>query len=216
MPVRSCREQRDIHSTCRWERVVPRSLRTQRKAPTWFRGRKGVTRHRESWKRLSAPLLQRADRSVAYRLSLWHTSALTLPVESQSAHKNPITSSPLQLPQLRAGNAIRGSARPAGSALRRSGWSTKLRIFQSLIPQLSLGQKILHLWSREDNLQGVSVWSWRIIWMTQSWLQWKWRNCLCVLTFIRTLSTWASWYATNPSVLLWDKWGNLFSMCIEL
>lgn len=27
MPSRSFRQQRDIHSTCRWERVVPRSLR---------------------------------------------------------------------------------------------------------------------------------------------------------------------------------------------
>lgn len=28
-PSRCCREQRDIHSTSRWERVVPRSLRRQ-------------------------------------------------------------------------------------------------------------------------------------------------------------------------------------------
>lgn len=90
-----------------------------------------------------------------------HSTPLLWPFKqslSQSIYKS-VTPSAQQLPQPRAGNAIRGSACPAGSALQLSGWSGQLPIFLFILSDPSAVSRvtILHLSSCKDNLQYMCV-----------------------------------------------------------
>lgn len=137
MPSRSRRWQRDIHSTCRWDRVVPTSLRRQNSTNLSWRELHNTLNHGKwlSWLlAIAAPLSSLSAVSPSdSHLSLQHTLARTLPKEAQPVYYNLVTPSPLQLPQPRAGNAIRGSARPAGSALLLSGWGRQLTVILSVL-----------------------------------------------------------------------------------
>lgn len=124
MPSRSCREQRDIHSACRWEREVPRSLRRQSSTDVFSRH----GRELRTGRNCSDPFKQGLSESIY----------------------NPATPSIQQPPQPQAGNAIRGSARPAGSAQLCS--SLCLFSLYSHTPHLSSPKAALQLSYYEDNL----------------------------------------------------------------
>lgn len=186
----------------------------------------GVTQHYEPWERLSSPLATQARSSSLFPNmqasplppTCLHSTPQLWPFQqslSQSIY-NSVTPSAQQLPQPRAGNAIRGSACPAGSAPQLSGWSGQLPIFLFVLSDPSAVSRvtILHLSSCIYNLQYMCVSSWRFIALLLSNFDdtavaafkvvgKSRRTCALFLSFFKVsvqVDKSDSWYATKPSL----------------
>lgn len=146
-----------------------------------------------------------------------HSTPLLWPFKqslSQSIYKS-VTPSAQQLPQPRAGNAIRGSACPAGSAPQLSGWSGQLPIFLFVLSDPSAVSRvtILHLSSCKDNLQYLCVILEVFCFFLSNFddtaaaafevVGQSTRNCAYFLSFFKAsvqVDKFESWYAKNPSL----------------